>query len=555
MRKQLIPVWVVVVVTLGSGLVNLFSVIGPGMPERGMWLLRILPLAFLHFSRFVTLLIGFALVVSSINIYKRKRRAFKAVLGLACGSIFFHLVKGLDYEEAALSLSLVFLLLLTRRQFTVRSGPPDVRTAIVRVAVAVVVALSYGIVGFWLLDRRHFGIDFTLADAMRRTLLTVSLIGDPQLAPHTRYAHWFLDSIYLLSFAAIGYAGIALFRPVVYRFNYLPHERELATKIVSRYGRSSLDFFKLLPDKSYFFSSSGECFLAYRVDGDFAVVLADPVGPEADIAPTVKAFSTLCEQNDWKLALYQTLPDFLSLYHDLGFKRLKIGDDAIVDLTSLTLEGRSMRKFRHRINHLEKEGVHIVRYDCPIPDDVLGQLKEVSDEWLNIPGRRERTFTVGRFVFDYIRSTPVVAAVDGSSRVQAFVNVVPSYHRSEASADLMRHRQDAPNGIMDYLFIKLFLLNKQQGYERFNLGMAPMAGFQEKEEASLQEKGVHYFFQHLNLLFSFTGLRQYKAKFATFWEPRYVVYRNVLDLPRLGIALRRITEAQEQGVDAGFLRT
>jgi phosphatidylglycerol lysyltransferase len=99
LRKQLIPVWVVMVVTLGSGVVNLFSVIGPGLPERDLWLLRILPLAFLHFSRFVTLLIGFALVVSSINIYKRKRRAFKAVLALACGSIFFHLVKGLDYED------------------------------------------------------------------------------------------------------------------------------------------------------------------------------------------------------------------------------------------------------------------------------------------------------------------------------------------------------------------------------------------------------------------------------------------------------------------------
>jgi phosphatidylglycerol lysyltransferase len=95
---------------------------------------------------------------------------------------------------------------------------------------------------------------------------------------------------------------------------------------------------------------------------------------------------------------------------------------------------------------------------------------------------------------------------------------------------------------MDYLFVKLFLLCKAQGFTRFNLGMAPMAGFQEREEASAAEKAVHSFFQRLNFLFSFSGLKAYKAKFADYWEPRYVVYRNALDLPKVGIALGKVSE-------------
>ena len=100
---------------------------------------------------------------------------------------------------------------------------------------------------------------------------------------------------------------------------------------------------------------------------------------------------------------------------------------------------------------------------------------------------------------------------------------------------------------MDYLFVKLFLSCKEQGFTRFNLGMAPMAGFREREEASVAEKAVHSFFQHLNFLFSFSGLKAYKAKFADSWEPRYVVYRNVLNLPMLGLALSRISELSVQG--------
>jgi phosphatidylglycerol lysyltransferase len=236
---------------------------------------------------------------------------------------------------------------------------------------------------------------------------------------------------------------------------------------------------------------------------------------------------------------------FLPIYQKLGYRKLKIGDDAIVDLPNFTLDGKEAKKLRHAINQLEKQGMSFTRYDPPIPPEVMSQLKQVSDGWLQIPGRRERAFTLGFFEHDYVRSTPVYAAVDKTGKILAFMNSIPSFCKGEATIDLMRHLPDAPPGVMDYMFIKLLFAKKEEGYRRFSLGMAPMAGFQEHEEASAEERAVHYFMQQLNFLFSYQGLLHYKAKFATIWEPRYTIYRNVLNLPRVARAISEVLEIHE----------
>ncbi len=531
-------------VTLGSGLVNLVSVLGG--PTHPAFLREIFPIEFIHVSRNITLLCGFALVVSSLNIYRRKRRAWWIVLALSATSIVFHLTKGLDYEEAAASTVLLIALLLTRRTFSVRSSTPDLRTAIFRIAISIVIVVSYGVAGFWLLDQRHFGINFHIGQSIVAALRFFSLNPDPQLVPHTGYAHWFLRSLYLIAATGIIYAGFAVFQPVIYRFATLPRERQLARAIVAQFARTSQDFFKLWPDKAYFFSPTRRCFLAYRVSGHAALALGDPVGPESEIETTARAFLDFCHDNGWTAGLHQTLPDFLPLYKALGLKKLKIGDDALVDVRNFSLEGKSRKEFRYKVRQLEALNIVTEEFLPPVPASILAELRQVSDEWLQIPGRRERTFTLGQFDHNYVRSTPVLAAREKQGGILAFVNLITLPPLKELSVDLMRRRTQAPNGIMDYLFVKLFLYARDHGFERCNLGMAPMAGFHEREEASPEERAIHGFFQQLNFLFSFRGLRQYKAKFATSWEPRYLVYRNPLDLPRLALALRRISELRQE---------
>jgi phosphatidylglycerol lysyltransferase len=533
----------VTLITLGSGIINLWLVVTPP-PLRAprARLHQLVPLEFFQFPRSFQLLIGFALIVSAVNIYKRKQRAYQLVLALSALSFVLHLGPRQDYGQALLALLLAGVLILAHRSFTVRSSPPDWRGVLARILIATLAAFSYGVGGFWLLDRRQFGLNFTWTDSIHRTLLFLTFIGDAQLVPHTRYAAWFLDSLYLISAAAVLYVGFALFRPIIYRFHTLPHERLRAQAIAGQYGRTALDYFKLWPDKSYFFSASGRSFVAYRVAANFAVVLADPVGPVEELAATVRQFRRYCEDNGWAVAFHQVMPDFLPLYQRLGFKKLKVGDEAIVDLARFNLDGKANKKLRHCLNHFEKSGCRVRYCPAPLSDELIRQLREVSDDWLKLPGRRERIFTLGCFDPPYVRSTPVVTVEDQTGRILAFVNLIPSFHPGEATFDLMRHRVDAPNAVMDYLLLKLIQQVRQQGFTRLNLGMAPMGGFQDHEAASSTEKALHLFFQRLTFLFSFGGLRAYKAKFADTWEPRYLLYRNVADLPKLGIALSRISE-------------
>jgi phosphatidylglycerol lysyltransferase len=535
----------VAAVTLASGAVNLYSLMGRAPSHKVAIVLRLLPLEFVHLSRFATLLVGFALVIASVNLWKGKKRAWQAVVLLTLVSLVFHLMKGLDYEEATVSLTLLILLVATRKSFTVRSSIPDLRWSLARLGLALAAALAYGSAGFWFLDPGDFGINFHIGAAIHQTVLFLTFQGDPAIVPHTRHARWFLQSLSVMTCATVGYSLFELFRPVIYRYATLPHERALAEAIVRKHGRAALDYFKCWHDKSYFFSETGRSFLAYKVGGRHAMALGDPVGPEEEIEEIVRGFEEECKENDWRVAFYQTLPYFLPVYRKLGFRKLKIGDDAIVDLTEFSLEGKRSKKLRTTLNQMEKQGVRLVKHEPPVAEETIAEARAVSDSWLGIPGRRERTFTLGLFEERYVQRTPLYAAVDAAGRMLAFVNEIPSPKAGEATLDLMRHRQDAPPGVMDYVFTKVLLDRKERGFRQFNFGMAPMSGFQEREESTIEERAVHNFMQRLNFLFNYQGLRYYKAKFATRWEPRYLVYRNVLTLPSVANAITEVSEIRD----------
>jgi phosphatidylglycerol lysyltransferase len=460
------------------------------------------------------------------------------------------LTKGVDYEEASLSVALLGVLYLARREFTVRSGLPDFRLAAVRATIAFALLFLYGVGGFWLLEEVQFNFNFHVADAVRATLAVITLAGDPDLTAQTAYAVWFARSVYLLTFVAMAYTGFALFLPVVYRFRTLPRERARAAALLERYGRSSIDYFKLWPDKAYYFSPTGNSFIAYAVGGHTAVALGDPVGSDDEVETTIQGFAKLCRVNDWRIAFHQTLPDFIAVYQKLGFRKLKIGDEASIDLTTFNLEGKERKKLRAVVNRFAREGVRLEQFPPPVPATVLRQAREVSDDWLRLPGRRERTFSVGLFDETYLRQTPVVAMFNSDGEMLAFVNRIPAYVKGEATIDLMRHRTDAPNGTMDFLFTKLFLMCRQEGYKQFSLGLAPLARFGDSEPRTAEERAVHFFLNHLNFLFSYAGLRQYKAKFASSWEPRYLIYRHAHELPRIAYALTRVGELH-QGENGG----
>ena len=64
--------------------------------------------------------------------------------------------------------------------------------------------MAYGTFGFWLLDRREFGINFTIWRSVRETLSLYFNFGTTDLDPRTRYADWFLDSVSVVGVISIA---------------------------------------------------------------------------------------------------------------------------------------------------------------------------------------------------------------------------------------------------------------------------------------------------------------------------------------------------------------
>ena len=527
----------------GSGVLNLVSLLGGPVPAgQPEWLRDLFPLDFAGLSRTLTLLAGFALILAAIHLWSGKRRAFQLSAALALGSVVFHLTKGWDVEEAVCSGVVVVLLLLTRRQFIMGSSRLPLGTAVRRAAIAFLLAGIYGVAGFWLLEPAEFHYNFHWWEAAIRTVRVMLFWGDPTLVPHTPFAAWFLDSLYWMSAAAFFYSGLVLFRPVAYQFSENWRESDLAGRIAEQHGRSAQDYFKQWPDKSYFFSATRQCFLGYRVSKNFALVLGDPVGPEEELRPTISQFLDFCRARGWRLGFHQVSSDLLPFYEGLGFRRIKIGDDAIVDLEKFSLAGSAMKEFRNTVNRLDRLGYRVERIDPPLAETLLSDLHRISDHWLEIPGHRERQFTLGRFARWYVQSTPVYVAFDAKNQAVAFLNLVPSYRPGLATVDLMRRSHDGVNGLMDYLFAKVFLDLKAQGVKRFSLGMAPLSEEGGTHTASSDEKIAHWVIKRAPFLFRADSLRRFKAKYADEWMPRYAVYQSRLDLPRLALALRRVSE-------------
>lgn len=162
----------------------------------------------------------------------------------------------------------------------------------------------------------------------------------------------------------------------------------------------------------------------------------------------------------------------------------------------------------------------------------IAELRAVSDDWLAGKQSREKRFSLGWFDEAYLVRCPIAVARQ-NGRIVAFANLWLGGGHEAASVDLMRHRDDAPAGVMEFLFVRLLLWAKQEGYRRFDLGMAPLAGLEERRLAPTWHRVAGLAYRHGESFYNFQGLRRFKEKFDPVWEPRYLAYPGGLALPRV----------------------
>ena len=114
----------------------------------------------------------------------------------------------------------------------------------------------------------------------------------------------------------------------------------------------------------------------------------------------------------------------------------------------------------------------------------------------------------------------------------------------------MRHRLDAPAGVMDYMFAQLMMWGQQEGYRWFNLGMAPLSGLENRALGPLWNRVGALAYRFGEDYYNFQGLRQYKEKFDPVWEPTYLASPGGLALPRILTNLAALIAGGLRGVVA-----
>lgn len=500
---------VLAVSTFLGGVVLLLSGATPAAHSRLAFLAGLLPLAVIEISHFAGSLIGFALIVVAWGLRRRLDGAYRLTVALLIAGILAALFRGIDYVEGLVLLILLAGLLPYRRQFTRRgllTSEPFTTEWIVAIAAALLASV-------WLGAFAYQHVDFS-ADLWWR----FALRGD---APR------FLRAEVGVLVAALGVVLVRLLRPAP------PEPRppttedlDAAARIVAGSPRAITQL-ALLGDKYLLFNEARTAFLMFGVEGRSWVALGDPVGPAAEREDLAWRFREGVDLHGARTVFYGVRAEELPLYLDLGLTPVKLGEEGRVALPRWTLDAPELQSLRHARDQVAGEGCTLAVVPSAEVGQVMDELRQVSDEWLAERNARERGFSLGRFDPAYVARFPV-AVVRKGGRIVAFADLWLSGGREEASVDLMRHRADAPAGVMDFLFCELFAWARGEGYRWFSLGMAPLPEVADRPLAPLWNRVNSLVFRHGEHFYNVQGLRQYKEKFGPEWSPVYIAVQGKL---------------------------
>jgi phosphatidylglycerol lysyltransferase len=497
------------------GAVLLASAASPSLSDRSRILQNMVPLALVEISHGASILVGFILILVSRGLARGYRSSHRLSVALFLAAALTTFLKGLDYEEAILALVAAVLLILFRAAFQ-RDG------------------------------RLHPSIEYVASAGLAAVLLFGAVgLGSYDAWPDvptafSRFAFLAHEERFVRGLVVL--ASVAVI--VALRLGQRPRSPDVlpdgpaidrALAEVEALGRNTNPMLVATGDKAFFRRTPEEAgFIAYRTSGRFLVAWSDPVCAPGQEYDQLSAFIEHAADWDREAVLYQISPALLPVAHDLGFVFFKLGEEAIVDLTSFDLRGNKAKTQRHAINAMEKAGgrFRIVEGDALL--EKLSALREVSDAWLAAKGATEKGFSLGRFDAEYVRRFACAIVEDSASRVVAFANVLSGPRGEEISVDMMRHSDTSSSALpspMEYLILSLMQDAKARGYTRFNLGMAPLAAVGATRRARPIERLAHQFFLHGEAWYNYQGLRRFKERFHPAWEPRYLAYRRPWDWP------------------------
>jgi phosphatidylglycerol lysyltransferase len=485
------------------GVMLIFSSVTPTPDENLEVLSDYLALPVVEGAHFLSSLIGLAMVVAARGLGQRLDGAWWVSVFCAAAAVTLSLLKAIALVEAAFLVFFIFGLVVSRKLFDrPASLVNQALTAGWLMAIAVICICAIVILFFVYRDvaySNQLWWQFEFADEAPRGLRAV--LG--------------------LCIVASGIAVFSLLRPATARLQPVSSDDvERAVAIVEAHSVADANLVRMR-DKSIMFSEKGDAFIMYGKRGRSWIALFDPIGPRHALPELVWRFVESARTAGCRSVFYQISPALLSFCADAGLRAFKLGELAVVNLNTFELKGGKWANLRQTASRAVRDGLEFEVIEPQGIPAIIDELAAVSNAWLEDHNAKEKGFSLGAFDPDYIMAQPVgILKKDG--RIVAFANILVTTTNEEGSIDLMRFSPDAPKGSMDFLFVQILEHLRNAGFQRFNLGMAPLSGMSKRESAPVWDRIGGTVFEHGERFYNFKGLRAFKAKFHPDWQPRYL---------------------------------
>ncbi|MFP5107712.1 bifunctional lysylphosphatidylglycerol flippase/synthetase MprF [Neobacillus sp. C211] len=497
-----------------SGLILLLSASIPGIMSRLKVAQELLSFPIINVSHQLSVAAGFLLLGLSRGIEYSVKRAYELTMFALILAALFSIFKGIDYEEAIFLIIVALLLRMSKGQFYRESYVLTWGKTIFDITIILMITAMYLLIGYANLPISKIEIPSKLLPYVivdYRDLFTSAVIG-------------LVIALLILMF---GYLISLPKKWSLERSN--GRDKEIIAHLTKYHGKV-LSHLIFLHDKLIFWNSKKNVLLSYQQYADKLVILGDPIGEKNELSNAIEEFQEIADLHGFTPVFYQVSDDMLPYLHGHGFAFFKLGEEAFVDLKNFSLSGNKMKGLRTLRNKFARANYSFEVVGPPFSPGLVEELREISNEWLL--GRTEKGFSLGFFDEEYLNKAPIAILKDENMQTLGFMSIMYVYDDYQTiSVDLMRFRPKVSSGTVDYLFLCLFDWAKEQGYGRFNMGMAPLANVGLSRFSFLGEKIAAQIFLHGHFIYHFQGLRKFKQKYTNIWEPKYLAYRRKSSLP------------------------
>ena len=333
----------------------------------------------------------------------------------------------------------------------------------------------------------------------------------------------------------------ALLRPGAARSGHTPSDHARAASIVAAHAADSLDPFALREDKSFFFAHDG--LLAYRTLRETAIVAGDPIGPPGSAPAILAAFEAEAAGRGWDVVLTAAARRHLDGYHALGLRSMAIGEEGVVDPARFSLDGPAMKTVRKAVNRVARHGwtIEVLRAG-ELPPLAIADIGDLEREWRS---QRPRiigfAMTLGR-LWGATEDQDAIYVIgrDADGVVRAFLRF--DRYADGLSLDIMRRSCNEPNGINEALIAAAIAHAREESMARVSLNFAGFSHLLRADAVLTRRQTLGR--RALRLAhgrFQLEQLARFNEKFGVTWEPRHLVYRRRLGVPR---ATLRILQAE-----------